>query len=60
VENDRVVFCAGDYDHIARAEDIQRLHARWQGSELLRVPQGHFGYRMMPAVWARLRERGLL
>jgi pimeloyl-ACP methyl ester carboxylesterase len=57
---ERVLFCAGEYDQIARAEDIQRLHERWSGSTLLRVPQGHFGYRMMNTAWAWLNERGLL
>ncbi len=57
---DRVIFCAGEYDRIAPAEAIARLHARWSGSELLRIPQGHFGYRMMRTSWARLCERGLI
>ncbi len=60
VESERVIFCAGGYDRIARAADIARMHETWRGSELLQVAQGHFGYRMMPAVWARLEERGLL
>jgi pimeloyl-ACP methyl ester carboxylesterase len=55
---DRVIFCAGEYDKIARIEDVQRLHERWQGSEMLRLPQGHFGYGMMRAVWNRLQEKG--
>ncbi len=59
-EKGRVVFCAGTYDRIARAADIARLHEKWRGSELLHVAQGHFGYRMMPAVWSRLAARGLL
>ncbi len=37
-----------------------RLHEKWRGSDLLHVTQGHFGYRMMPAVWSRLGERGLI
>ncbi len=57
---ERVVLCAGTYDLIAPARDIAELHARWRGSELLHVAQGHFGYRMMPAVWARLGARGLI
>jgi GNAT superfamily N-acetyltransferase len=55
---DRVVMAAGTYDRIARAADIARLHELWSGSELLHIPQGHFGYRMMPSVWRRLLERG--
>lgn len=57
---ERVLLCAGEYDRIAPAADIARLHACWPGSELLQVPQGHFGYRMMRTVWARLGERGLV
>jgi len=57
---DRVLFCAGEYDRIAPADAIARLHANWTGSELLRIPQGHFGYRMMRTAWARLCERGLI
>ncbi len=59
-ENERVIFAAGDYDQIARGSDIASLHEKWRGSELLRVPQGHFGYLMMPAMFARLIERELL
>jgi pimeloyl-ACP methyl ester carboxylesterase len=57
---DRVLLCAGEYDRIAPAADIARLHARWPGSEYLQVPQGHFGYQMMRTVWARLLERSLV
>jgi 1-acyl-sn-glycerol-3-phosphate acyltransferase len=56
---DRVLFVSGDFDLIARPTDIEKIHQRWRGSELLRVPQGHFGYRMMRETVARLRERGL-
>ena len=31
---------------------------KWRGSELLRVRQGHFGYRMLRDTIARLKERG--
>jgi hypothetical protein len=56
--SDKVVFCAGNYDRIAPLEPITRIHNFWQDSELLKVAQGHFGYRMMPAVWAHLVRRG--
>lgn len=56
---DRVLFVAGHYDLIARAEHIKQIHQRWQGSELLTIPQGHFGYRMMRETVARLEARGL-
>jgi pimeloyl-ACP methyl ester carboxylesterase len=56
---ERVLFVAGDFDLIARPADIESIHHRWRGSELLRVRQGHFGYRMMRETIARLKERGL-
>jgi 1-acyl-sn-glycerol-3-phosphate acyltransferase len=55
----RVLFVAGDFDSIARPADIEAIHQKWRGSELLRVPQGHFGYRMMRETIARLKKRGL-
>jgi 1-acyl-sn-glycerol-3-phosphate acyltransferase len=56
---DRVLFVAGEFDLIARPEDVERIHENWRGSELLRVPQGHFGYRMLRETIARLKEHGL-
>jgi pimeloyl-ACP methyl ester carboxylesterase len=56
---ERVLFVAGDYDLIARTEHIEETHQRWRGSELLKVPQGHFGYQMMRDTIGRLQERGL-
>jgi len=55
----RVLFVSGDFDLIARPDDIAAIHRKWRGSELLRVRQGHFGYRMMRDTVARLKERGL-
>jgi 1-acyl-sn-glycerol-3-phosphate acyltransferase len=55
----RVLFVSGEFDLIARPEDVEEIHEKWRGSELLRVPQGHFGYRMLRETIARLRERGL-
>lgn len=56
---DRVLFVAGDFDLIARPGDVEAIHKKWRGSELLRIPQGHFGYRMMRETVARLKDRGL-
>ena len=47
VDADRVLFVAGEFDLIARPADIETIQQKWRGSELLRVRQGHFGYRMM-------------
>ncbi len=55
----RVLFVSGDFDLIARSTDIDAIQQKWRGSELLRVPQGHFGYRMMRETVTRLKERGL-
>jgi pimeloyl-ACP methyl ester carboxylesterase len=55
----RVLFVAGEFDSIARLADIQAIHAKWRGSNLVRVPQGHFGYRMMRETIARLQTREL-
>jgi hypothetical protein len=55
----RILFVSGDFDLIARPADIDAIQQKWRGSELLRVPQGHFGYRMMRETIARLKERGL-
>lgn len=55
----RVLFVLGEFDLVAPPIDIEALHQKWRGSELLRVPQGHFGYRMMRETFARLKERGL-
>ena len=55
----RVLFVSGEFDLIARPEDVEEVHGKWRGSELMRVPQGHFGYRMLRETIARLRERGL-
>lgn len=57
---ERALLAAGEYDSIARAEDIRRLHERWAGSAYLTEPQGHFGYRLMPAAWEWLGKRGVL
>jgi pimeloyl-ACP methyl ester carboxylesterase len=54
----RVLFVSGDFDLIARPADIDAIKQKWRGSELLRVPQGHFGYRVMRETVTRLKERG--
>jgi len=55
----RVLFVSGEFDLIARPSDIEQIHQKWSGSELLRVRQGHFGYRMMRETIAWLKKRGL-
>jgi hypothetical protein len=53
---DRIMLVTGSYDQIVRMEDMLALHEKWSGSELLRVRQGHFGYRAMRIAFARLRN----
>jgi 1-acyl-sn-glycerol-3-phosphate acyltransferase len=54
----RVLFVAGEFDSIAPLEQLETIHQKWRGSELLRVRQGHFGYRMLRDTIKRLQERG--
>ena len=54
----RVLFVAGEFDSIAPLEQLETIQQKWRGSELLRVRQGHFGYRMLRDTLARLKERG--
>jgi Acyltransferase len=54
----RVLFVTGEFDSIAPPQQIEAIQQKWCGSELLRVRQGHFGYRMMRETVARLDERG--
>jgi len=56
VPTDRILLVAGDYDLVAPPGDIAELSRRWSGAELMRIPQGHFGYRMMRDTFARLQS----
>ena len=58
-DGNRILFVAGEFDSIARATDLEAIQQKWRGSELIRVRQGHFGYRMLRETIARLRERSL-
>ena len=53
----RILFVTGEFDTIVPPAEIEAIHETWRGSELLRVRQGHFGYRMMRETIARLRQR---
>jgi 1-acyl-sn-glycerol-3-phosphate acyltransferase len=57
-EPTRVLFVAGEFDSIAPLEQLEAIQKKWRGSELLRVYQGHFGYRMLRDTIKRLHERG--
>ncbi len=55
----RILFVSGDYDIIVRPGDLEMIHQKWRGSELLRVRQGHFGYRMFRETVAHLERQGM-
>jgi hypothetical protein len=57
IDPSRVLFVSGEFDLIARPQDIETLQTKWRGSELLRVAQGHFGYRMMRETFQHLQPR---
>jgi hypothetical protein len=50
----------GMFDRIVRLADLAELRDAWRGSELITVPQTHFGYGMIPRAMAWLGERELL
>src|SRR5262245_5306336 len=54
----RILFVTGEFDSIAPPAEIEAIHQRWRGSELLRVRQGHFGYRLMRKTVGYLKQRG--
>jgi 1-acyl-sn-glycerol-3-phosphate acyltransferase len=54
----RILFVTGEFDSIAPPAEIEAIHQTWRGSELLRVRQGHFGYRIMRETIAHLKQRG--
>ena len=56
----QVMLYAGEYDHVVRKEDVQKLHQAWPGAEFSVVPQGHFGYRLMRKAWEDVTGRGLI
>jgi 1-acyl-sn-glycerol-3-phosphate acyltransferase len=54
----RVLFVAGEFDSIAPLQQLETIQQKWHGSELLRIRQGHFGYRMLGDTISRLKKRG--
>ena len=55
----RAILTTGLYDMTSLPADLEQLHKNWPGSELRLIPQGHYGYRIMPDMLQRLIERGL-
>jgi len=56
----QVMLYAGEYDRVVRTEDVEKLQRAWPGADFTRVPQGHFGYRLMRTAWRDVNARGLL
>jgi pimeloyl-ACP methyl ester carboxylesterase len=56
----RTLIVGGMFDRIVRPADLAALRDAWPGSELIMVPQAHFGYGMIPRAMAWLHERDLL
>jgi hypothetical protein len=56
----RTLIVGGMFDRIVRLTDLAALREAWPGSELISVPQAHFGYGMIPRAMDWLRERALL
>ncbi len=57
---ERTVIIGGTFDRIVPLVDLIALREAWPGSELVTVPQAHYGHRMIPRAMAWLRERHLL
>ena len=57
---ERTVIIGGTFDRIVPMVDLVALRDAWPGSDLVAVPQAHFGYSMIPRAMAWLRERDLL
>jgi pimeloyl-ACP methyl ester carboxylesterase len=60
VDGANIVIAAGDDDRLVVLPDLIALRDAWPGATLLRVPQAHFGYRMMNDAFDWLTQRGLL
>jgi pimeloyl-ACP methyl ester carboxylesterase len=56
----RTLILGGTFDRIVRLSDLESLHESWPGSELVTLPQAHFGYGMIPRALAWLHQRKLL
>ncbi len=57
---ERTVIIGGAFDRIVRLTDLAALREAWPGSELVTMPQAHFGYGMIPRAVEWLSARGLL
>ena len=46
----RLVLMSGRWDKVAPTWLVQRLARQWDAAHVLELPQGHLGFRMMPAA----------
>jgi pimeloyl-ACP methyl ester carboxylesterase len=51
-----IIVTGGVYDRISPIVDLEELVSRWNGVELLRSRQGHFGYRALGDTMKRLEK----
>ncbi|HEY3662752.1 MAG TPA: alpha/beta hydrolase family protein [Chthoniobacterales bacterium] len=56
----RTLIVAGEIDRIVQLADLTALREAWPGSELVTLPQAHFGYGMIPRAMTWLGKRELL
>lgn len=56
----RTLIVGGQFDRVVRLRDLEALHAAWPNSELITLPQAHFGYGMIPRALSWLEARDLL
>jgi len=56
LRGEHILMLAGQYDQIARPEEIQELQRLWTGSHYACFPQGHVGYTLMPESFRMAQE----
>jgi len=54
---DRTVIVAGEHDAVSPPSVLSELARRWEGSEFLVVPQGHFGYAALREAMRSIERR---
>jgi pimeloyl-ACP methyl ester carboxylesterase len=57
---ERSLIVGGTFDRLVRLSDLMALRDAWPGSELITLPQAHFGYGMIPRAMSWLRARDFL
>ena len=56
-----IILVAGLHDRVTPPSAVDQLHRAWSGSQLLVLPQGHFGYLIQNELWKVLQaERSLI